>query len=235
MSSTRRRSPRSAVADTGTSSVPSGHEDAPTTRQVVLATRSAGKLRELGPLLAAAGWTAHTLDEVGITEDPAEAGIEAYDTFEENALAKARWFFARAGGRAVLADDSGLELDALGGRPGVHSKFFARRHDLSGAALDAANNAALVSALRDASTRRGHYVCVMAWVDSAGAFTVRGTTTGELQLTPRGTGGFGYDPYFVSDDLGKTFAEATAAEKSGVSHRGRALAALLRGLSNRLG
>jgi XTP/dITP diphosphohydrolase len=200
---------------------------------VVLATRSAGKLRELGPLLATARWTAQTLADVGIAEDPLEAGIEAFETFEENALAKARWFFARAGGLPVLADDSGLSLDALGGRPGVHSKFFAGRADLTGAALDAANNAALVEALRDASTRRGHYVCVMAWVDAHGAFTVRGETSGVLRSTPSGAGGFGYDPYFTSDDLGKTFAEATVTEKSGVSHRGRAVAALLARLVDR--
>ncbi len=184
-------------------------------------------------MLATAGWTALTLDDVGVAEDPAEVGIEAFDTFEGNALAKAQWFFARAGGLPVLADDSGLALDALGGRPGVHSKFFAGRRDLHGAALDAANNAALVAALRTAATRRGGYVCVMAWVDAAGAFTVRGETTGTLIDTPRGTGGFGYDPHFVSDDLGKTFAEASAAEKSRVSHRGRAVAALLGRLSDR--
>jgi XTP/dITP diphosphohydrolase len=195
--------------------------------RVVLATRSAGKLRELGPLLAAAGWDAVTLATQGIPESPEEDGLEVHDTFEANALAKARWFFARGGGLPVVADDSGLCVDALDGRPGVHSKRWSGRPDLSGAALDAANNATLQAALEGESTRRAHYVCVIAWVGPTGEHVSRGETHGTMLAAPRGSGGFGYDPYFLSDDLGMTFAEATREAKAMVSHRGRALAALL--------
>lgn len=201
--------------------------EVPGRRDVVLATRSAGKRRELAAMLAAAGWEARTLDEIGVPEDSAEAAIEAFDTFESNVTAKAAWFFARCGGRPVLADDSGLVVPALGGRPGVHSKWFAGRHDLTGAALDAANNAALVAAIMPLADRRAHYVCVMAWRDGAGTRLARGETHGVLRPTPAGAGGFGYDPYFVSDELGMTFAEATREAKAGVSHRGRALRGLL--------
>lgn len=212
-------------------------------RRVVLATRSAGKRRELAPLLAAAGWEAVTLDEIGIPETPEEDALEEAPTFEGNAVAKAAYFFARCGGLPVLADDSGLCVDALGGRPGVHSKRWAGRPDLTGAELDDANNAHLQAMLRDAAEasgatdardRRAHYVCVVAWVDATGTRTARGETSGVLLSTPRGSGGFGYDPYFLSDDLGMTFAEATREAKAAVSHRGRAVAALVgQGLAKR--
>jgi Xanthosine triphosphate pyrophosphatase len=103
---------------------------------VVIATRSAGKLRELRALLAVEGISAIDLTEAGIAESREEDGVECYATFEENALAKARYFAARAGGRVVLADDSGLEVAALGGEPGVRSRRWSGRADLSGAALE---------------------------------------------------------------------------------------------------
>lgn len=212
--------------------------------RVVLATRSAGKVKELVPLLAAVGVHVVTLADVGLPESPEEDALEAFDTFEENALAKAR-YFARLTGAIVLADDSGLSVDALGGRPGVHSKRWSGRNDLEGAALDAANNAFLQEALRVAQhdapmvgalaetmSRRARYVCAAACVWSDGAAwceaVVRGETTGELLTAGRGNGGFGYDPYFLSDDLGATFAEVAREAKATVSHRGRAFAALLR-------
>ncbi|MFN5203594.1 MAG: non-canonical purine NTP pyrophosphatase, partial [Gemmatimonas sp.] len=117
-------------------------------RQIVLATRSAGKLRELGPLLATHGWDAITLDALGIVESADEEGLEQYDRFEENALAKARYFATRTG-RLVLADDSGLAVEALDGRPSVHSKRWSGSA-LQGAALDAFNNAYLMERLREA-------------------------------------------------------------------------------------
>ncbi len=205
----------------------------------LLATRSVGKLRELLPLLAEVGWRVETLEDAGIAETAMEETLEEFDSFEGNALAKARWFSAQTG-RLVLADDSGLEVDALGGRPGVHSKRWSGRTDLSGAALDQANNVYLQEALCAVSLpapaeTRGHsarYVCAAACAWPEGVLAARGVTTGVLLETPRGTNGFGYDPYFLSDDLGSTFAEANRDAKAAVSHRGRAFAALMIAVTN---
>jgi XTP/dITP diphosphohydrolase len=203
--------------------------------QVVLATRSAGKLEELVPMLSTIGLSVATLTALGLAETPAEDALEAFDSFEANALAKARWF-ARLTGAIVLADDSGLAVDALGGRPGVHSKRWSGRDDLSGNALDAANNAFLQDALDEAArhgqlSRRGRYVCAAACVWDTGAgdgeAVVCAETAGVVLTRPRGHGGFGYDPYFLSDDLCATFAEVDREAKSAVSHRGRAFSALL--------
>jgi XTP/dITP diphosphohydrolase len=197
---------------------------------IVVATRSAGKLRELIPLLSPLGSTLVTLDSAGIPVDPAEDAIEAYETFEENALAKARWFHARTG-RPCVADDSGLAVDALGGRPGVHSKRWSGRDDLHGAALDAANNALLLQSLATAESEGGagrgaRFVCVGAYVDGEREVTRRGETIGSILEAPRGSDGFGYDPYFWSPELRATFAEASTEAKALVSHRGRAMRAL---------
>lgn len=207
------------------------------TRHIVLATRSAGKLRELAPMFEAHGWRALTLHDLDIAESPDEVALEAFDTFEENALAKARWFAERTG-RMVVADDSGLSVDALDGGPGVRSKRWSARADLDGLALDAANNAHLQDVLRASAaagrpTRRAHYVCAAACVWQGGELVRRGETHGTLLDDPRGAGGFGYDPYFLSDDLGVTFAEATRDAKAAVSHRGRAMRALLEALDAR--
>lgn len=115
-------------------------------RVCVLATRSSGKVRELLPLLKAHGWSPLTLDEAGVVYDEAEEQIEVHDSFEANALAKARYYAARVP-YPVFADDSGLAVDALHGAPGVYSKRWCGRDDLNGDALDAANNAHLLKAL----------------------------------------------------------------------------------------
>ena len=143
---------------------------------VVLATRSAGKLRELVPLLEAHGCVAQTLADRGLAESPEEDDLEAHDTFEGNALAKAEYFAARTG-LLVLADDSGLSVDALDGRPGVHSKRWSGRADLAGAALDAENNRFLQAALTEAARfgreeRTARYVCAAAAVGPGGALVV---------------------------------------------------------------
>lgn len=197
-------------------------------RRVVLATRNAGKIRELRGLLEAAGIACDDLASLGVAEDPAEDGLEVFDTFEANAEAKARWFARLLGGRTVLADDSGLEVLALAGAPGVRSKRFSGSKR-TGAALDAANNAALQHALRDVAERRARYVCVAVCVEGERAWAARGECDGRILEAPRGAGGFGYDPYFLSEELGRTFAEASEAEKARVSHRGRAVRELLRG------
>jgi XTP/dITP diphosphohydrolase len=193
---------------------------------MLLATRSAGKLRELRPLLLARGIGIISLDDAGIVESDAEDALEVYATFEENALAKAR-HFARAAGRPTLADDSGLAVDALNGRPGVLSKRWSGRVDLTGQALDDENNRLLLEALRGQSDRRAHYVCAAAYVDGARELVCRGEVHGRIVETPSGSGGFGYDPYFFADELGKTFGDASREEKATVSHRARAFAALL--------
>lgn len=195
----------------------------------LLASRSAGKLRELEPLFSTAGIEVITLERAGIPELPDEAGIERYSTFEENALAKAR-YFRDLSGLPTLADDSGLEVDALGGDPGARSKRWSGRDDLTGIALDEANNAQLLRALTGLPNRGARYVCVAALTTSAGELARRGEVEGEILEEPRGRGGFGYDPLFFASELGKTFGEASLAEKERVSHRGRAFHALVRAI-----
>jgi XTP/dITP diphosphohydrolase len=180
-------------------------------------------------MFAGAGVHVVGLDEAGLALSPDEDEIEVFETFEENALAKARYYHRRSGLPAV-ADDSGLAVDALGGRPGVHSKRWSGRRDLQGAALEAANNEALLEALAGVADRRGRYVCVAALAGSGVERTWRGETTGCIVSAPRGSEGFGYDPHFVSDELGMTFGEAGLEAKARVSHRGRAFTALIAGL-----
>jgi XTP/dITP diphosphohydrolase len=207
-----------------------------TPRRIVLATRSHGKLRELRALFADAGLDVVDLQELGVAPLAEEDGLEEHETFEKNALAKAR-YFARRVGAAVVADDSGLSVDSLGGAPGVRSKRWSGRDDLTGQALDDANNARLLAALRDVGEdeRAARYVCVAAYVDGDVALVARGEVTGRIVAPPRGTGGFGYDPYFWSGELGATFGEATLEEKARVSHRARAFRELLRELERREG
>jgi len=194
---------------------------------MIVATRSAGKLRELRALFASRGIGIIDLADAGIEESRGEDGLEVYPTFAENALAKARYFYARAQ-RPTVADDSGLVVAALGGRPGVLSKRWSGRIDLAGQALDDENNRLLVENLRGVSDRRAHYVCVAAYVDGAREIICRGEVHGQIIDTPRGAGGFGYDPYFTSDELGgRTFGEVRGEEKARVSHRARAFCALL--------
>ncbi|HEY9516534.1 MAG TPA: non-canonical purine NTP pyrophosphatase [Gemmatimonadaceae bacterium] len=208
-------------------------------RAIVLATRSQDKLRELRPIFRAAGIDVLDLDAAGMPEDRAtEDTLECFDTFEANALAKARHFFERSGrSLPVVADDSGLEVLALGGQPGVHSKRWSARPDLSGLALDAANNAKLLSELArveadgsggtSAGDRRGRYVCVAAYVDAERERVFRGECAGRILRAPRGAGGFGYDPLFELEGSSVTFAELDRAAKERVSHRGRAFAQLV--------
>jgi XTP/dITP diphosphohydrolase len=194
---------------------------------LLLATRSEGKLREIRPMFAAAGLTLVSLDDLEIEESDEEAELEVYSTFEENALSKARYFYEVSGGIPTVADDSGLEVTALGGQPGVRSKRWSGRDDLKGVELDDANNRALVSALDGVTDTAARYVCVAAYVAVGRELTARGETAGVIVRAARGAGGFGYDPYFLSNELGQTFGESTAAEKERVSHRGRAFRDLL--------
>lgn len=192
---------------------------------LLLATRSEGKLREIRPILSRLGVRLTDLRELGLL-DASDDELEGGDTFEANARAKARHYFEISGGIPTVADDSGLEVAVLGGRPGVRSKRWSGRSDLSGQALDDANNAALVAALRSRTDRRARYVCVAVFVDAAAELSARGECTGTILELPRGSGGFGYDPYFLSDELGMTFGEAPLDAKERVSHRGRAFVSL---------
>ena len=189
----------------------------------MVATHSAHKLRELRELLAVPGLELLSLDDLGIEGEPVEDG----PTFQANARIKAR-FAARASGLPALADDSGIEVEALGGRPGVHTRRYA-----GPAASDADNNARLLRELDGlpADRRAARYVCVLTLAvpdDARGGLrltTRRGTCRGRIATSPRGAGGFGYDPIFEpAPELpgGRTFGEYSAAEKHAISHRARA-------------
>ncbi|NLG62911.1 MAG: non-canonical purine NTP pyrophosphatase [Candidatus Cloacimonetes bacterium] len=202
--------------------------------RALVATRSRHKLEEvrtiLGGSLRIHGEVHELIDLVtaGIAPRPEEEDVEAFDTFRENALAKARYFF-RLTGMPTIADDSGIVVHALAGEPGVRSKRLSGRSDLSGQALDEANNALLLDRLRDVpDERRGaHYVCAAALVGSGGGSVIGiGTCRGRILREPAGTGGFGYDPLFLIPDFGRSFGELPADVKHSVSHRGRAFRAL---------
>ncbi len=201
--------------------------------ELLVATRSAHKIREIRRILAdVPELTVLGLDEAGIEYDPAEEGLEPYETFEENARSKADYFRARSG-LATVADDSGIEVDALDGAPGVHSKRFAPDTGLSGAERDRANSRHLVEQLegRAAPERGARYVCVAALVrEDGGVEYFRGEAPGVIVSEPVGQGGFGYDPYFFDPELGRTFAEISDDQKNARSHRGKAFTALARAL-----
>ena len=197
-----------------------------TAPSVLLATRSEGKLRELRPLFETAGIAVADLREAALLPSPDEDAVEAFDTFEANALAKARYFHALTG-RPTVADDSGLEVEALAGQPGVRSKRWSGRTDLTGQALDDANNERLLDALREVREPAARYVCAAAYCDGTREEVIRGETAGIIVREARGEHGFGYDPYFFSDELGATFGESSRESKERVSHRGRAFRALL--------
>jgi XTP/dITP diphosphohydrolase len=206
--------------------------------RLLVATRSAHKMREIRQILAdVPGLTVLDLDEAGIPEDPAEDDLEVHDTFEENALAKARHFFGLAG-IPTVADDSGISVDALGGAPGVRSKRFASDRGLEGQARDDANNRHLVATLAGVPPERrtARYVCVAALVTGEGdPVFCRGEAAGVILDEPRGAGGFGYDPHVLDPELGRTFSEMTPAEKNARSHRGAAFRALASVLAARRG
>jgi len=192
----------------------------PGSATVVLATRNAGKIKELNALLAGLGVTV-----VGLADFPAIGDIpETGETFLENARIKAR-AVCQATGLTSLADDSGLCVDALAGAPGVRSARFAGE-----GATDAANNAKLLAAMAHVpeADRTCRFVSVVvATAPDGRELTAEGVWEGRVATTPAGAGGFGYDPLFFDASAGKTAAELTAAEKNARSHRGKALAALL--------
>lgn len=194
--------------------------------RVLLATRSEGKLRELRLFFGAHEYDVIDLRAAGLPETSAEDDLEQFESFEENALAKGRYFNTLSG-LPVVADDSGLQVRALNGDPGVRSKRWSGRVDLTGDALDVENNALLLRSLAGAVDRAARYVCAAAFVDGPREIVRRGEATGHITRAPRGSGGFGYDPYFESDELARTFGEVPASDKERVSHRARAFRALI--------
>ena len=191
---------------------------------------------ELRQIFAQHGLDILDLSTARIAESELEDALEQFETFEENALAKVRYFFDRSGGMPTFADDSGMCVDALGGNPGVHSKRWSGL-DLERKALDAANNAKLVAQMQDARLEQGsqftdaaRYVAVAAFKDATGEVVRRGEIEGRVLMNPRGIGGFGYDPYFEAPDLGGTFAESSIENTAALSHRSRAFRALLSAL-----
>jgi XTP/dITP diphosphohydrolase len=188
-------------------------------RVLLLATHNQGKVREFADLLSTLPLELRSLAQV----QPALSVVEDGATFEANACKKARET-AQATGMLVLADDSGLEVDALGGQPGVHSARYA-----GPTASDAANNLKLVAALRDIPEhqRSARYRVVLAVADPQGPLgdiihVEHGTCEGRIQLEPRGQHGFGYDPHFVPAGHTRTMAELAPAEKNLLSHRAQA-------------
>lgn len=203
--------------------------------KLLVATRSGGKQREVRRLMAAAPYEILFPDDAGVVETPAEDALELHDSFEGNARAKAE-YFCRKTGLPTVADDSGLDVFSLGGEPGVRSKRWAGASGTS-LQIDAANNAMLVHRLAGAAEprRRARYRCVLVLVRKPGGIpeAFDASANGLILSEPRGTHGFGYDPYFLSDDLGRTFGEASDADKDAVSHRGKAFRALLEALAVR--
>ena len=188
-------------------------------RRLVFATTNRGKLGEVAAILAADGVEVIGIDDVA----PGWHVVEDGATFAANARLKAVDLAARSG-TPVLGDDSGLEVDALGGRPGVRSARYAGEH-----ATDAENTARLLAELADVAddARGAAFRCalVLAWPDGT-IVEAEGRCEGTIARAPRGDGGFGYDPVFVDPASGRTFGELPAETKNAFSHRGRALAAL---------
>ncbi|MGQ0814723.1 MAG: non-canonical purine NTP pyrophosphatase [Gemmatimonadota bacterium] len=198
--------------------------------ELLVATRSADKLAEIRAITAVTRVKLVTVRDLGIEKTAAEDGLEEFETFVENAVAKAR-YFAQLTGMLTLADDSGLLVVALNGAPGVRTKRFAIDNgyagpEVCGKPLDHANNRFLLEKLAGVERREAHYMSAVALVTESQLLSALGTCHGEITHAPRGSGGFGYDPVFYIPDLDKTFAELTRAEKNRRSHRGVAMRAI---------
>lgn len=183
--------------------------------KLVIASGNAGKLREIARILAPLDIQAVPQSEFNVPDCP-----EPHVTFVENCLAKARHASAHSG-LPALADDSGICVEALGGAPGVYSARYAGEPK-----SDQRNNEKLIAALANETNRRAHYTCVMVYVrhpDDPEPIISEGRWHGEIIDTPRGENGFGYDPYFLVPQFGKTGAELDQDTKNAISHRGQAL------------
>ena len=209
--------------------------------KVLVATRNEGKAREIRDLFAGLPFRIVFPADQFLDRLPEESDLERGTTFVENAVAKVR-YFARRSGLPTIAEDSGLDVDALNGAPGAHSARFAamygdREQSVAAMSPDAANNALLLKRLEGVpeAARTARYHCVVAYLETpvAAPQLVEAACEGRILEAARGVGGFGYDPLFWSVDLGMTFAEAPLAAKQRISHRGRALRALIEVLVRR--
>jgi len=205
--------------------------------RLLLATRSADKVREIKEILSGTGVEVVSLEEARVPWSSMEDTLEDFDSFQANARSKAE-YFAKLTGLPTVADDSGIEVLSLMGVPGVRSKRFApNAMSLSGKELDAANNQELLRRLQgaDEKRRRASYTCVAVLLrrPTAAYEAFTGRCWGRLLEAPRGTGGFGYDPLFFDEELGKTFAELTPEEKHARSHRGEAFRQVAEALKSR--
>ena len=198
--------------------------------KLLIGTRSTGKMREIRELFAGLPFAISFPAERLMEQLPDEADLERSTSYTENAVAKARYFATR-GGLPTVADDSGIEVEALGGAPGPRSA----RWSFEGS--DAANNALLLEQLAGVPEERraARYRCVVAFLATPSSVPeiVEATSEGFILPQPRGAGGFGYDPLFYSTELQMTFGEAPPAAKHRVSHRGRAFRALIEVLLRR--
>jgi len=204
-----------------------------TSRTVLLATSNPGKLRDFAGAAAPFGITIANIPHFASLPQVVEDGA----TFEENARKKAESYSLAVPGELVLADDSGLEIDALGGAPGIHSARYAapdlqnnEPHAAECNTDDEANNARVLRELAGvaAEKRTARFICILAVArDGQTLHTFRGTAEGVILDAPRGKNGFGYDPLFYFPQIGKTFAELSAEEKAHYSHRGTAFRAFL--------
>jgi XTP/dITP diphosphohydrolase len=203
--------------------------------RLLVATRSRGKQAELRALFAILPFEIVFPDEIGLAQSAAEAGLEVFDSFVANARSKAAWFAAQSG-LATVSDDSGLEVDALNGEPGVQSRRFAGR-DGPDHQVTEANNSLLLARLGSTpdSQRSARYRCVLVMLPGRDQpeIVAEGVVEGAIVRSARGDHGFGYDPLFFSSELGLTFGEATQEAKDAVSHRARAVAALVSMLAAR--
>lgn len=189
------------------------------TQRLILASNNKGKLKEFNELLSTVGFSVHAQGEYDVPE-----ADEPFHTFVENALQKAR-HASRITGLPALADDSGVCVNALGGAPGVYSARFAGEPK-----SDARNNEKMIADLAQHADKSAYYYCVLVFVrhaDDPQPIIADGRWNGVMVDTPRGAGGFGYDPYFFIPALGKCAAELAPEEKNALSHRGQALRALV--------
>lgn len=193
------------------------------TQRLILASNNAGKLKEFSEILAPIGFTLHPQGEFDVPE-----ADEPFATFVENALEKAR-HASRLTGLPALADDSGVCVNAFGGKPGVFSARFAGEPK-----SDVRNNEKMIADLAAHADKSAYYYCVLVYVrhaDDPQPVIADGRWNGEITPVARGANGFGYDPHFYIPSLGKCVAELSPAEKNGLSHRGQALRALVEKLT----
>lgn len=198
-------------------------------RKFLLATRNAHKVREIADLLEGLPLEVSSLRDLGIASLPGEDDVEVFSTFEQNALAKAR-FYRMHTGLDVVADDSGLCVDALEGGPGVRSRRFAADHGMEAEDQDAANNQCLLQLLDQVedAERGAQYRCALACVTADHTLVLGGRVDGRITRSEKGCGGFGYDPLFLLPEYGQTFGELPPEVKAMISHRAEAVRAFRR-------